>query len=114
MSKYVAEGELLQELYRAYILQEGIDEPFYVPLEEFKPELITPLTPAQERAGDKEKYAVIDRGKLNWILSDADTGQPNTDICPYAAHSQPRKCKTGEPNCLKCRLGWLTAEQEGE
>jgi len=56
--KYVVEGELLQELYRAYILQEGIDEPFYVPLEEFKPELITPLTEAQKRAGEME--ALID------------------------------------------------------
>jgi len=55
--KYVVDGELLQELYRAYILQEGIEEPFYVPLEEFKPELINPLTPAQERAGEMIKVA---------------------------------------------------------
>jgi len=75
---------------------------------------LKPLTEAQKRAGDEEKYTVVDREKLDWMMSDADTGQPNTDICPYAAHSQPRKCRTGEPNCLKCRLEWLTAEQEGE
>jgi len=60
----VVEVEWLEKVYADHIMYRKIPEPFYVPLSEFKPEVVRPLTAAEERAGDEENWVVVKRSEL--------------------------------------------------
>lgn len=65
--KYVVDGDfLLHELYRAYILYHKIQEPFFVPLEEFKPELIHPLPASAQFVEEMEQELENARDRLRY------------------------------------------------